>query len=204
MTFPRARWAAVAWLAVWLPAYWTFYGPVVFVNLCDVAVLLTCIGLWRGSALLLSTQAVSSLVVDAAWVLDLAWRAAAGRHLVGGTEYMWDAAWPWWLRALSFFHVLLPVTLLWGLRHTGYDRRAPFVQTALAAVILVVSRAMDPALNVNFAYADPFFGRGWGPGPAHLLAILGGLVLLYAATGFALGRLYPPPPARGGVAPSTA
>ncbi len=72
--FPVARWLGLAWLAVWIPAYWSFYGPVVFLNLCDIAVILTCVGLWRGSALLLSSQAVSSLVVDLAWVLDLAWR----------------------------------------------------------------------------------------------------------------------------------
>ena len=107
--FPALRWAALAWLAAWVPAYWAFYGPVVFLNLCDIAVILTCVGLWRGSAFLLSTQAVSSLVVDAAWLLDLGWRAATGRHILGGTEYMWDPGYPAWLRALSLFHVLLPV-----------------------------------------------------------------------------------------------
>jgi hypothetical protein len=192
-TFPRARWAAAAWLAVWLPAYWAFYGPAVFVNLCDVAVILTCVGLWRGSPLLLSSQAVSSLVVDTAWMVDLAWRAAAGRHLIGGTEYMWDVSWPAWLRALSLFHVLLPVTLLWGLRRTGYDRRAPRVQAAIAAAVLVGSRAMGPAQNVNFAFADPFFRREWGPAPVHLAVILGGLVLLYLATDRALRAFYLPP-----------
>ena len=77
--FPAARGIVVAWLLVWVPAYWSFYGPQVFLNLCDIAVVLTCVGLWRGSALLLSSQALSSLVVDAAWMVDLAWRAAAGR-----------------------------------------------------------------------------------------------------------------------------
>ena len=191
--FPRLRWAALAWLAVWLPAYWVFYGPAVFLNLCDVAVILTCVGLWRGSALLLSTQAVSSLAVDAAWIVDLAWRTASGRHLVGGTEYMWDADWPIWLRGLSFFHVLLPATLLSGLRRTGYDRRAPLAQAAIAVVVLLVSRAMGPALNANFAFTDPFFGRAWGPAPAHLAGIFGGLVLLYVATDRALRAVYPPP-----------
>ena len=202
--FPRLRWAAVAWLAAWLPAYWVFYGPVVFVNLCDVAVILTCVGLWRGSALLLSTQAVSSLVVDTAWIVDLAWRTVSGRHLIGGTEYMWDADWPLWLRGLSFFHVLLPLTLLHGLRRTGYDRRAPWVQAAVAAAVLVVSRSMDPALNANFAFADPFLRRPWGPGPVHVAVILSGLVLLYLATGRVLRAVYPPPGPRSGDTPIVA
>ena len=191
--FPRLRWAALAWLAAWLPAYWVFYGPVVFLNLCDIAVILTCVGLWRGSALLLSTQALSSLVIDAAWLLDLLWRAAIGSHLIGGTEYMWDPAYPAWLRALSLFHVLLPAALLHGLRRLGYDRRALGAQSALAAAVLVASRAVGPGVNANFAFTDPIFGRGWGPAPVHLAAILAGLVLVYAATALVLRRWLPPP-----------
>jgi hypothetical protein len=200
--FPRLRWAALAWLAVWIPAYWAFYGPMVFLNLCDIAVVLTCLGLWRRSALLLSTQAVSSLVVDSAWMVDLGWRAATGRHLIGGTEYMWDAAYPWWLRALSLFHVLLPIVLLWSIRRVGYDRRAPWLQLALAAFVLVVSRLMGPAENPNFAFTDPLFGRAWGPAPVHLAVMLAGLALVYGITHLALRRI--PPPSRADSAVSAA
>src|SRR5687768_13171701 len=112
--FPALRWAGVAWIAVWAPLYFWRYGPNVFLNLCDVALFLTALGLWRGSPLLLSSQALSSLVVDAAWMIDLAWRAVIGRHLMGGTEYMWDPQYPVWLRALSLFHLLLPVVLVYG------------------------------------------------------------------------------------------
>jgi hypothetical protein len=194
--FPVARWAALAWLAVWIPAYWSFYGPVVFINLCDIAIILTCVGLWRGSALLLSSQAVSSLVVDSAWVLDLAWRAVSGRHLIGGTEYMWDPAYPVWVRALSLFHVGLPIVLIWSLRRVGYDRRAPGLQIALAAAVLVASRALGPAENPNFAFTDPLFGRSWGSAPVHLAVMLGGLAVVYGATHLALRRIGPPPAAR--------
>jgi hypothetical protein len=197
--FPVLRWLAVGWLAVWIPAYWSHYGPAVFLNLCDIAVILTCVGLWRGNALLLSTQALSSLVVDGAWLVDLAWRAATGRHLVGGTEYMWDPAYPWWLRALSLFHVWLPIVLVWSVRRVGYDRRAPLFQIALAAVVLVASRALGPAENANFAFTDPFFGRSWGPAPAHLALVLGGLAVVYGLTHAALRRLPAPRTAAGAV-----
>lgn len=191
--FPVARWIALAWLAVWVPAYWIHYGPLVFLNLCDVAVILTCVGLWRGSALLLSSQALSSIVVDVAWDLDLAWRAVSGRHLIGGTEYMWDAAYPAWLRALSLFHVVLPVTLVWALRRVGYDRRAFVAQIALAAVVLVASRAAGPELNVNFAFTDPVMRRSLGPGPAHLAGMLAALAAIYGATAAVLARVMPAP-----------
>ena len=202
--FPRLRWAAAAWLLVWLPAYWAHYGPIVFLNLCDIAVILACVGLWRGSALLLSTQALSSLVIDAAWIVDLGWRAATGRHLVGGTEYMWDAAYAPWLRALSLFHVLLPVTLLYALRRVGYDRRALAVQSILAALVLAASRALGPEVNANFAFTDPIFGRSWGPAPLHLAAILAGLVLVYGSTAVALRRAFPAAAAQREGEPSAA
>ena len=158
--FPRARWLALAWLAVFVTAYASRYGWVVFLNLCDVAVILTCVGLWRGSPLLLSSQAVSSLMVDLAWDLDLVCTAVTGRHIVGGTEYMWDPKYPLWLRLMSTFHVAWPPLLLWALRRTGYDRRGILLQSVLAAVGVTASRlVLGPETNQNFAYRDPILGR---------------------------------------------
>jgi hypothetical protein len=193
-TFPRTRWLAVAWLAVWLSAYLWKYGSHVFLNLCDIAVILTCVGLWTGNALLLSSQAVSSLVVDLAWDLDLLARAATGHHLVGGTEYMWDPKWPLWLRLLSAFHVVLPPALMWALRRTGYDRRGLPLQGAIALVALAASRlTLGPEENQNFSWRDPFLGRSWGPAPVHVgltWAVLVGAV--YWPTHAVLARLMPP------------
>src|SRR5207237_288632 len=62
--FPRLRWAALLWLSLWVPAYASVWGLSNFLHLCDVAVILTCAGLWSGSALLLSSQAVSSILID--------------------------------------------------------------------------------------------------------------------------------------------
>jgi hypothetical protein len=207
--FPRARWAAAAWLAVWLPAYLWQYGGHVFLNLCDVAVILTAVGLWTGNALLLSSQAVSSLVIDLAWNVDFLARATTGRHLIGGTEYMWDAKWPLWLRALSGFHVLLPPTLLWSLRRTGYDRRALAVQSALALVVLGASRlTLGPDVNQNFAWRDPFVGRSWGTAPVHVGLTWAVLVAaVYWPTHALLARVMPPRKhalRRGGASPAAA
>jgi hypothetical protein len=145
-------------------------------------VVLTCLGLWLASPLLLSSQAVSTLVIDLAWDLDLVWRGLTGRHLVGGTEYMWDSRFPLWIRLLSAFHVVWPPLLITVLRRTGYDRRALALQSGIAALVLVLSRLAAPGANLNFADRDPFLGRSWGPAPAHLAVILIPLVGIYAAT----------------------
>jgi hypothetical protein len=180
-------------VAVWLPAYLWKYGWHVFLNLCDIAVIVTAIGLWTGHPLLLSAQALSSLVVDLAWNVDLAARALTGAHLIGGTEYLWDPKWPLWLRALSFFHVLLPPVLVYALRRTGYDRRALPVQAALALAVLVASRlTLGPDENQNFAWRDPFAGRSWGPAPVHVGLTWAVLVAaIYAPTHALLKRVMP-------------
>ena len=82
--FPRLRWAALIWLSLWVPAYASVWGASNFLHLCDVAVILTCAGLWSGGALLLSSQAVSSLLIDLLWDVDAGARLFTGRHLVGG------------------------------------------------------------------------------------------------------------------------
>jgi hypothetical protein len=161
------RLAAAVWLVLFVAVYGWAYGAANFIRLCDVAVILTCLGILSGSALLVSSQAVSSLLVDLAWDLDLLWRLVLGRHLIGGTEYMWDARYPLWVRLMSLFHVAWPPLLFTVLRRLGYDPRGFALQCGIAAIVFVASRFVLPGENLNFAHRDPFFHRAWGP--THLL-----------------------------------
>ena len=176
--FPRLRWFALAWLAFWIPVYLWTWGWRNFLLLCDVAVLLTVAGLWRSNALLLSSQAVSTLVVGIAWSVDLVWRGLTGSHLIGGTEYFWDPRYPLWVRLVSFYHAGLPVLLVWAVRRIGYDPRGWKLQSALAAVVLVASRLIAPGWNLNFSEREPLLHRTWGPAPVHLAVVLAFLILI--------------------------
>jgi hypothetical protein len=159
----------VVWLVIWIPAYWRTWGAANFLHLCDIAVILACIGLWTNSALLISSQAVSSLFVDAAWVLDAGWRLIRGRGLFGGADYLFDAQYPLWVRLLTLFHVVMPVLLLWALHRIGYDRRGWALQCAIALPAFAAARFTLPAENINYAFTDPFIHRQWGPPPIHIL-----------------------------------
>jgi hypothetical protein len=190
--FPVLRWVALAWMFVWLPVYVRVWGWANLLHWCDAAVILTCAGLWWGSPLLLSSQAVSALLAGVLWTLNIGWRVASGRFFAAGSEYMWDARYPLWVRLLSFFHVLLLAALLWGLWKGGYDRRGLALQAALAAVLLVAARCWSAELNINYAFRDPLFNRSWGPAPVHLAVIFAGVVLaLYWPTHLVLARLFP-------------
>jgi len=193
IAFPVLRWAAALWLIVWLPAYVHVWGWANLLHLCDAAVLLTCIGLWFGDSRLLSSQAVSALLAGLLWFANVAGHLITGRFFASGSEYMWDAHYPLWVRLLSFFHVVLPCALLWALWKLGYDRRGLLLQSGIAAALLVASRFLSPALNMNYAYRDPVFNRSWGPAPVHLAVIFAGAVaLLYWPTHLLLSRAFRP------------
>ena len=160
--------AAAIWLVLFIAVYGWAYGAANFIRLCDVAVIVTCIGILSGSALLVSSQAVSSLVVDLAWDLDLLWQLLLGRPLIGGTEYMWDTRFPLGVRLMSLFHVAWPPLLITVLRRQGYDPRGFPLQCLIAAAVLVASRFILPGENLNYAFRDPFFHRAWGPAPVHI------------------------------------
>jgi len=173
------RWASLVWLAVWIPSYAMYWGWVNFLHLCDVAVFLTCAGLAYNNVLLLSSQAVTSLAGGFLWCLDASWRSVVGRHLIGGTQYMWDTRFPLWVRLLSMFHVVLPLVLVPALRRTGYDHRALRLQCWVAGTLLAASRLLGPSRNLNYAFADPVFHRAFGPAPIHLaliFAVLAGMI----------------------------
>jgi hypothetical protein len=191
------RSAVLVWLAIWIPAYWRTWGAANFLHLCDVAVIIACAGVLTNSALLISSQAVSSLLVDAAWALDAGWRLFRGRALMGGADYLFDAHYPLWVRLLSLFHVAIPVLLLWALHRTGYDRRGWALQCAIALPLFIAARFTNPAENVNYAFIDPFIHRQWGPAPTHvLISWLFMAFVVYLPTHLALRKIFPAPQAR--------
>ena len=102
VTFPVLRWFSLLWMVVWLPAYFRVWGWANLLHLCDVAVILSFVGIWLANPLLLSSQAVNSLAAGFLWVLDVGSRLTTGRFLIGGTEYMWDALPP---LGASPFHI---------------------------------------------------------------------------------------------------
>lgn len=147
--------AYTAWLVVWVPSYWDYYGPYNFLWFCDIANFLFAAAIWIESPLLFSWSAVSVLVVQVLWIIDFFGRLLLGFHPIGGTEYMFQSRIPIFIRGLSFFHLAMPPLLLWGVRKLGYDRRAFGCQTAFSCVILPLSWLVTPKeKNINWV---------WGP-----------------------------------------
>ena len=159
-------------LCVLVPVYWVHWGPKNFLWFSDIALLTTAVALWLESPLLISMMAVAVALPELAWNADFFGRLVIGRHLLGLSAYMFDARKPVYLRALSLFHVALPIVLLWAVRRLGYDRRAWVSQTVVALVVLPVTYALTaPGDNVNWVYGPGSRPQTW-IGPRTYLALL--------------------------------
>jgi hypothetical protein len=136
-----------------VPIYWRQYGLVNFLWFSDIALLVLVPALWLESPLLISMMALAVVLPELAWNVDYFFRLATGVSLIGLTSYMFDATIPPFIRGLSLFHVALPVLLIWMLSRLGYDGRALFWQTLVAAAVLPLSYFLsNPRENVNWVY----------------------------------------------------
>jgi hypothetical protein len=156
------KWAYSAFMAVLSPVYLHYYGPTNFLYVCDLALILTLIGIWIESALLISMCAVGIGALQALWIVDYVFNLG-GISITGMTDYMFEQHRSLLLRGLSLYHAGLPILLAFLVWRLGYDRRALPIWIALSwALILICFFFMppprpDPGLNpVNINYV-------WGP-----------------------------------------
>jgi hypothetical protein len=192
--------AYTLWLGVWLVLARRGHEPVELLWFCHIGNLVVAAALWAESSLLFSWQAVSLLLVQLLFALDvLAW-LTLGWHPVGGTEYLFDPAYPALHRALAWFHVTMPALLLWGLWRLGYDRRGFFCQLAECWVLLPAGYFLGgPELNLNWVYGPWDRPQQVLPPAAYLFVCMAAYpLLLYLPTHLALACLVPRGPRRGG------
>jgi hypothetical protein len=145
-----------------VPTYWIHWGPKNFLWFSDIALLTTGVALWMESSLLASMMTLAIALPELAWNADFFGRVLTGRHLLGLSGYMFDARRPRFLRALSLFHVVLPIVLVWMVSRLGYHRSAWVFQTAVACIVLPVTYWLtDPADNVNWVYGPGDKAQTW-------------------------------------------
>ena len=194
-----------AFLAVMIPVYWANYGPTNFLYFCDVALLVTLVGIWRENALLISMPAVGILIPQALWCLDFLVQLCGGK-LTGMTGYMFDETKSLLLRGLSLFHGWLPFLLFYLVRKLGYDRRALLGWSLLSLGLCLIAYFLLPPAgavlanplhprNVNYVFnlLSDDVPQSWMPPLAYLGAWIAALTFIaYVPTHFLLKKLCPP------------
>ena len=129
------------------------YGFGNFLWFSDIALLAAVPALWFESSLIASMMTIGILLPELFWNVAYFGRLVTGRRLAGLTDYMFDAQKPLYLRALSLFHVFLPVLLLWMIARLGYAKDAWIAQTALAWTVLPLTYWLtDPEKNINWVH----------------------------------------------------
>jgi len=161
-----------ACVIAWIPLYWRQYGLQNFLFFCDLGNLLITVGLWMEGPLIFSWQASGLLFFQTLFTIDLAGALVSGRHLIGGTEYMFDPNIPLPIRLLSLFHVVTPLLLLWAIWRLGYDQRGWKFQTLTAWIVVPINYFWRPQYDVNWARGLFFHEQHVVPGFVYLLAYL--------------------------------
>ena len=165
-----------AFAAVTVAVYAVRYPLWNFLWFSDIALIATVPALWLESSLLAGMMLVGVLLPELLWNAAFFGRFLTGKRLFGLTDYMFDSAKPRYLRAISLFHVFLPLLLLWMVARLGYDSRALIGQTALAWIVLPLTyRLADPKVeNVNWVF-------GWTAAPQQRIPPLAYLGLMMFA-----------------------
>jgi hypothetical protein len=133
-----------AFLAVLVPSYLRDYGPTNFLYFCDVALLMTFIAIWSEKSLWASMPAVGITLPQLIWTSDFV-AGLFGTRITGTAAYMFSPAIDLFTRALSFFHLWLPILLLGIVWRLGYDKRAFVAWTLLAWTLMLICYYMMPA-----------------------------------------------------------
>lgn len=145
-------------MLVLVPYYWHSYGATNFLWFCDVALLVTWVGIWTESRLLISTQAVAIVAPQLLWCAAFISKMVFGASLTGLADYMFNPEIPLFVRGLSLFHGWMPLLLLWLVKRVGYDRRALAVEVAIAWSVLIATYLIVPDPNGLAGNVNRVFG----------------------------------------------
>ena len=161
-----------AYVAILLPVYFRKYGPGNFLWFSDIALIGTVAALWLESPLLAGMMLIAILLPELLWNISFFAGLLTGRPVSRLADYMFEKDLPLWLRALSLFHVFLPVLLLWLVFRLGYDSSALFIQTYVAWIVLPLTYWLtNPVENVNWVHGPAGKKQTYMP-PLLYLALL--------------------------------
>jgi hypothetical protein len=172
------------------------YGWRNFLWFSDIAFIGAVPALWLESAAIASVLAVAVLLPEILWNVDFVARLALRRRITGLTDYMFEPERPRVLRALSLFHVPLPLVLLWMVAAYGYDARAGLPGAlVLAALVLPWSRHVSsPEKNINWTYGLGAARTKLRPTTYLALLYAGFAIVVFIPTHLALQAVFPAQP----------
>jgi hypothetical protein len=158
MVYDLVKSLVLVFTAVLVPIYWQAYGATNFLWFSDIGLFMTNAALLLKSKLLMSMVAVGLLFSELLWNISFFGQLFTGHKILPIASYMFDPQYSWFLRALSLFHVTLPLLWLHFIMNWGYDRRAfKFMIFFMAIVLGITYLYTDPAKNINWVFSPRVF-----------------------------------------------
>ena len=168
-----------AFVAVLVVVYARTWGWANFLWFSDIALILSVPALWFESPLLTSVMALAIALPDGLWIVSFIGQLISRKRLIGLADYMFDASKPRWLRALSLFHLWLPILSLWTVAQLGYARDALVWMTLLCWVVLPICFFFtNPEENINWAFGFGGKRQTRRSARSHLLLAMAGFPLI--------------------------
>ena len=160
-------------VAVLVPVYWVRYGLTNFLWFSDMALIGTLAALWLESSFLVSMMTTGFLLFDVVWSSLFFYRLIQGGRTGGSVGYMFDPQYSIFIRALSLFHIILPIIQLWAIGKLGYDIQAWKYQVVLGWIVFPLSYAVSsPKENINWVYGVKEVPQKWLPAPLYVAALM--------------------------------
>ncbi len=160
-------------VAVLVPVYWVRYGLTNFLWFSDMALIGTLAALWLESSFLISMMTTGFLLFDVVWSSLFFYRLIQGGRTGGSVGYMFDPQYSIFIRALSLFHIILPIIQLWAIGKLGYDIQAWKYQVVLGWIVFPLSYAVSsPKENINWVYGVKEVPQKWLPAPLYVAALM--------------------------------
>jgi hypothetical protein len=176
----------------------TQYTPIDLLWFCDFAMLLTIIGVWRESSLLISLATLGSIGPQFAWQLDYFYQLITDRPLFGFTDYMFEEANPKLNYVVSLFHLWVPAILIYGLFFVRYNRKAFRIQSGISLMLILLSYWLTddmfgPAGNLNQVYGPSAKSPQTWMHPWLWMFVIWiyTIVVIYLPTHFLTARVFP-------------
>ena len=173
-------------IACWLLFLWTMlsiawykrYGVTHLLWFCDISLLLTAIGLFLRSSILVTAQLVAVLIFHIVWNIDFWCYLASGYMLMGSTSYMFYSEISWMEKGLSFFtHLFIVPCTLYGVYIIGISRKAWLLQWAQTVLVFLLTYLLTrPEENINWLFGTDIFNIS--PQTTHPLLYYGAMMLI--------------------------
>jgi len=129
-------------------------GPLLW--FCDIALLMTAIGLFLRSGLILTAQLTALLIFHFGWNLDFGLYLFWGHSLIGSTAYMFYHDLTLYEKCLSFFsHVFVIPAAFYGIIILGVSRKAWIFQWGQTLVLFLLTYLITrPEENINWMFGN--------------------------------------------------